>query len=66
MGPSVVTATVCGATFFGPSAGTSGVGLVSEGLLFDEELLNIFGTGIGFGEKRGVGCQDQEAQRYLR
>ena len=61
MGLSAFTVTVWGEPSFSSFPSTSGVGLVSEGLLFEEKLLNTFGVGIGLDKKRG-GCQDHETQ----
>ena len=49
MGLSVVTARVWGEASFASFAGTSDAGSASEGVPFEEKLLNIFGVGIGLG-----------------
>jgi len=60
-GPSAVTTTGCGKSIFSSFVGTSGAGLLSEALLFEENFLNSFGVGMGLGKRRG-GCQNCEAQ----
>lgn len=53
--------TARGESPFSSSAGTSGAGLVSEALFFEEDFLNSFNTGIGLGKKER-GCQDRKVE----
>lgn len=57
----MVVARVWGESPFSSSTGTSGAGLVSETLPFEEDFLNSFDIGIGLGTK-GRRCQSRKVE----